>query len=260
MKKLLIKIAVIVVAVLVLAVVVSIYYLGSILKKGVETVGPTITKTDMKVNSVTVSLLSGNAKFSGLVIGNPEGFKSESAIKMGSVSATVQPSSVFSDKIVVKSVNVQGPEITFEGGLKGSNLKKLLDNVETSTGGDKSAPKDKPDTGSKKAQKKIQVDDFVLSGGKIHLSLTDLGGKSATVPLPDIHLTDLGKDSDGLTAAELTKKVLTPILESAIKAAASAAVDIGKGATDAVKEIGKNPADAAGKAAKGVTDLFKQKP
>src|SRR6185369_7695459 len=125
-----------IVAVLVLALVVSIYYLGSIVKKGVETVGPTITKTEMKVGGVTLSLLSGHAKFSGLVVGNPEGFKSESAIKMGSVSATVQPSSVFSDKIVVKSVNVQAPEITFEGGLRGSNLKTLLDNVEASAGGD----------------------------------------------------------------------------------------------------------------------------
>src|SRR3989442_6138202 len=115
MKKLIIKIAVVVVVLVVLAVAVSIFYLGAIVKKGVEKVGPTITKTEMKVDGVTVSLLSGNAKFSGLVIGNPEGFKSESAIKMGSVSATVQPSSVFSDKIVVKSVNVQGPEITFEG-------------------------------------------------------------------------------------------------------------------------------------------------
>jgi len=179
---------------------------------------------------------------------------------MGSASATVQPSSVFSDKIVVKSVNVQGPEITFEGGLKGSNLKKLLDNVEAASAGDKSAPTGTSDTGAKKSQKKLQVDDFVLTGGKIHLTLTDLGGKSATVPLPDIHLTDLGKDTDGITAAELTKKVLTPILESAIKAAATAVTDITKGATEAVKEIRENPADAAGKAAKGVTDLFKKKP
>jgi hypothetical protein len=260
MKKLVIKIAVVVVVLIVLAVGVSIFYLGSIVKKGVETVGPTITKTDTKVKTVTVSLLSGNAKFFGLVVGNPEGFKSESAIKMGSVSATVQPSSVFSDKIVVKSINIQGPEITFEGGLRGSNLKKLLDNVEAASGSDKSAPKGTPDTGGTKAQKKLQVDEFVLTGGKIHLSLTDLGGKSVTVPLPEIHLTDLGKDSDGITPAELTKKVLTPILESAIKAAASAITDIGKGATEAVEEIRKNPTDAVGKAAKGVTDLFKKKP
>src|SRR5689334_14412823 len=114
MKKLIIKIAVVVVVLIVLAVAVSIFYLGSIVKKGVETVGPTITKTEMKVKVVTVSLLSGHAKFSGMVIGNPEGYKSESAMKMGSVSATVQPSSVFSDKIVVKSINIEGPEITFE--------------------------------------------------------------------------------------------------------------------------------------------------
>ncbi len=265
MKKLIIKLIVAVVVVLVLAVVVSIFYLGSIVKKGVETVGPTITKTDMKVGSVTVSLLSGHAKVTDLVIGNPDGFKTESAIKMGLVSATVQPASVFSDKIVVKSIVVQGPEITYEGSLSGgSNLKKLLDNVEAATGGDKSAPKEKPDTGEKKPAKKLQVDEFVLTDAKIHVSLKELGGKSATVPLPVIHLTDLGKGSEGITPAELTQKVLTAVLDGSIKAAGSAVTDLGKGATEAVKkaagEAGKTAGEAVGKATKSVTDLFKKKP
>jgi len=257
MKKLIIKLVVAIVVVLVLAVVVSIFYLGSIVKKGVETVGPTITKTDMKVGGVTVSLLSGHAKITGLVIGNPEGFKTESAIKMGLVSATVQPTSVFSDKIVVKSIVVQGPEITYEGSLRGgSNLKKLLANVEASTGGDKSAPKE-PDTGAQKASKKLQVDEFVLTDGKIHVSLSELGGKSATVSLPMIHLTDLGKGSEGITPAELTEKVLTAVLDGSIKAAGSAVTDLGKGATEA---IGKSAGEAVEKATKSVTDLFKKKP
>jgi uncharacterized protein involved in outer membrane biogenesis len=258
MKKLIIKLIVAVVVVLVLAVVVSIFYLGSIVKKGVETIGPTITKTDMKVGGVTVSLLSGHAKITGLVIGNPEGYKSESAIKMGLVSATVQPASVFSDKIVVKSIVVQGPEITYEGNLRGgSNLKKLLDNVEAAAGGDKGAPKETPDTGAKKAPKKLQVDEFVLTDAKIHVSLSELGGKSATVVLPMIHLTDLGKGSEGITPAELTEKVLTAVLDGSIKAAGSAATDLGK---DAVKEAGKAAGEAVEKAAKSVTDLFKKKP
>ena len=255
MKKLVIKLVVLVLTVLVLALVVSTFYLGAIVKKGVETVGPTITKTDMKVGGVTVSLLSGHAKITDLVIGNPAGFKTESAIKMGLVSATVQPSSVFSDKIVVKSIIVQGPEITFEGSLRGgSNLKKLLDNVEASTGGGKSAPKEKPDTGAKAAPKKLQVDEFVLTDAKIHVSLSELGGKTATVTLPVIHLTDLGKDADGITPAELTKRVLTAVLDGSIKAATT---EIGRSGTEAV---GKAAGEAVGKATKGVTDLFKKKP
>src|SRR3989441_9729678 len=110
MKKLIIRGIVVLLVLLVLAVGVSIYFLGSIVKKGVETVGPRITRTEMKLDSATLSLLSGSGKLKGLFIGNPEGFKTESAIKAGSVSVSVVPGSVFSDKIHVTRVEVRAPE------------------------------------------------------------------------------------------------------------------------------------------------------
>ena len=135
MKKLIIRGIVVLFVLLVLAVGASIYFLGSIFKKGVETVGPQITKTEIKLDSATLSLLSGSGKLKGLVVGNPEGFKTQSAISVGSVSVGVVAGSVFSDKVRVTQVNVQAPEITFEGGLKGNNLSKLLDNVQAAAGG-----------------------------------------------------------------------------------------------------------------------------
>src|ERR1051325_11069016 len=222
MKKLIIRGVVVVLVLLLAALGVSIYFLGSIVKKGVETVGPQITKTEIKLDGARLSLLSGSGKLSGLLVGNPEGFKTPSAIKVGSVSVGVGPGSVFSAKVHVTQVNVQAPEITFEGGLKGNNLSKLLDNVQAAAGGpDKASAK----TEDKSSSKKLQVDDFVISGGKINLSIDagPLGGKSATVPLPEIHLTNLGSGPDGITAADLTAKVLKELLQAAIPAAEKAA-------------------------------------
>src|SRR3989440_1939916 len=195
MKKLMIRAVIAVLVLLVVAVGLSIYFLGSIMKKGVETVGPQITGTEIKLDSATLSLLSGSGKLKGLLVGNPQGFKSPSAIKVGSVSVGVAPGSVFSGKVHVKEVRVEAPEITFEGGLKGNNLGKLLDNVQAATGGsEKTATPE-----NKAASRKLQVDDFVITGGRIDLSvdLSVLGGKSATVPLPEIHLTNLGSGPDG---------------------------------------------------------------
>src|SRR6266566_371171 len=180
MKKLIIRGAVVLLVLLGVTVGVSIYFLGSLVKKGVETVGPQITRTEIRLDSATLSLLSGSGKLNGLFVGNPQGFKTESAIKVGSVTVGVTPASVFSDKVHVKEVNVQAPEISFEGGLKGNNLSRLLDNVQAATGGSgkvEAAPQ------SKAASRKLQVDDVVISGGKINLSmdLSVLGGKSATV-------------------------------------------------------------------------------
>src|ERR1051325_2746032 len=116
MKKLIIRGVVVVLVLLLAALGVSIYFLGSIVKKGVETVGPQITRTEIRLDGATLSLLSGSGKLKGLFVGNPQGFKTESAIKVGSVGVGVAPGSVFSEKVHVKEVNILAPEITFEGG------------------------------------------------------------------------------------------------------------------------------------------------
>jgi hypothetical protein len=258
MKKLIIRVALVLVVLAVVAGAASFFFLGSIVKKGVETVGPQITRTEVKLDGATLSVLSGSGTLKGLFVGNPEGFKTESAIKVGSVSVGVRPGSIFSDKIHVTQVKVHAPEITFEGSIKGSNLGKLLDNVQSESG---TGAKTSDASADSAASKKIQVDDFLISGGRINLSVEagPLGGKSATVPLPEIHLTDLGQGGEGITAAELTKRLLSEVLRKAIPAAQKAVADLGQGLTDAVKDASKDPGAAVDKATKSVTDLLQKK-
>jgi hypothetical protein len=111
---------------------------------------------------------------------------------------------LLSDKIVVKSVRVDAAEVTFEGGLGGNNLSKILDNVNAATGAGQSA---EPAAKDQKAARTLQVDDFLITGAKVNVSLTGMGAKSVTVTLPDVHLTNLGRH--GRNHLELTKLVLT---------------------------------------------------
>ncbi|MCI0535316.1 MAG: AsmA family protein [Verrucomicrobiales bacterium] len=254
MKKRLLQIGAGVVILLVAAIVAVTLSLDRIIKSGVETVGPQIAQVEVKLAGVSHSLFSGKGEIKGLVIGNPEGFKSESAIKVGGVAVAVQPSTVFSQKIVVNSINVAAPEVTFEGGLKGNNLSKILANIDGSLGGASTTS-----TNAAASQKKLQVNDLMITDGKINVAVPGLMGKSATVPLPTIHLTDLGKDSDGITAADLSKRIMVAILESSTKAVGSMATELGKGVTDTATSLGKGAADSAEKVAKGIGDLFKKK-
>ena len=80
-------------------------------------------------------LLSGAGTIKGLVVGNPAGFKTPSAINVGAASLVLEPSSLLSDKIVIKSIKVQGPEITFETNLKDNNLSKISQTWRRATGG-----------------------------------------------------------------------------------------------------------------------------
>lgn len=215
------------VALIVIAFMVVALFLDNIVKAGVETVGPKITGVSVKLDEVHIGLLTGSAKVKGLVVGNPEGYKTPDAISVGTASIGVDPSSVFSDKIVLRSVLVEAPEITFEGGLGGNNLSKILDNVkEVSENG---GPATTNTTANAKPAKKIEVDDLLITGAKVHVSLTGLGGQEMTLPLPDIHLTDLGKGSGGLTATDLTRAVLNAITTATLKVVENDATNVGKG-------------------------------
>jgi hypothetical protein len=257
MKKKLIIVVGLVAVLGVVGLVVALLSINSIVKAGVQTVGPQITKVPITVDGVNISVFSGSGEITGLVVGNPEGYKTPSAISVGHVAVAVSPGSVVSDKVVVRSVVVQNPEITFEGSLNGNNLSKILANVQAVAGGGSSSKE--PAAKDKGAGKKLQVDEFKLIGAKLHASITLLGGKAVTLPIPDIILTNLGQGPEGITPAELISLVLKQVTESSVKAVANSAGSLGKGVLDGSGDVGKGATDAVKGVGKGIGDLFKKK-
>jgi uncharacterized protein involved in outer membrane biogenesis len=262
MKKIIVGVLIALVVVVVLAVVGVGLFLDKAIKSGVETFGPRLTKVDIKLDSVSLSLLSGSGTIKGLVVGNPAGYRTPSAVSVGSASLSLEPRSLLSDKIVIRSIKVQEPEITFETDLKGNNLSKILANVQEATGGGAKEPAKPQEPGQPKeakAAKKLQVDEFVISGAKVRVSVTALGGQAATIPLPEIRLEGLGQGPEGITPAELTKRVMEAIEKGATKAAAGTVTDIGKGALYLTKDTVGTGSNAVKSVTKGIGDLFKKK-
>jgi uncharacterized protein involved in outer membrane biogenesis len=242
MRKLFLSVVIILVVLIVVAVIVVGFFLGTIVKTGMETVGPKITQVSIKVDAVNLSLLTGSARVKGLVVGNPKGYKTPQAISVGSAAVGVNPFSVLSDKIVVRSVRVEAAEITFEGGLGGNNLSKIMDNVNAIA----------------KTGRKIEVDDFLITGAIVHVSLPGMGGEEMTLPLPDIRLTNLGKGNAGITATDLTRRVLGAIITATVKVVASATTDIGQGAGNLGRDAGKAVSQDMNKITRGIGGLFKK--
>jgi hypothetical protein len=257
MKKILVVCVGFIFLALLVAFVFGFVVLGSVVKAGVEKVGPMVTKVPVKLDGAAVSIFNGKGELKGFEVGNPEGFKTPNAIKVGSVAVSIVPKSVFGDKIVVRSIRVEAPQITYETDLKGNNLSKILENVQSVAGkGNQPA-----DTGKK--PKKLQVDEFVITGGKINMAATMLGGNAATLPLPEIRLSNLGEGADGITAAELTEKAMSAVVAGALKAVAEGGVAFAKegakaatkAATDSVKGVGTE----GNKTLQKVGDLFNKK-
>jgi AsmA family len=241
-KKVILFLAIGLVVLIIAAVVIVGFFLDDIVKKGVETVGPQITKTSVTLDGVHLSLLTGSASVKGLVVGNPKGYKTPQIISIGKIGVSIVPTSVMSDKIVVHSIEIRSADITFEGNPFGeNNLKKIMDNVNGTTQNG-TVPVTNPNAaapaGSKPA-KKLEVDDFFITGVNVHASITGLDGKDFTVPIPEIHFTDLGKGNDGITASELTQMVLKEVSTDTIKAVGDEAKKIaGSTANDLIKGAG----------------------
>jgi len=259
MKKILVRICIALVVLMVLVALGIHFFLDSAVKQGVETIGPKLTKVDVKLDGVHISVLSGSGKIKGLVVGNPDPYKTPHSISVSSAALELKPGSLLSDKLVIKSINVEAPEITFEGGLSGNNLSKILANLNESTSGPggtnvaNATPKEQ-----KKANKKLEVDDFYITGAKLTANITDLG-KTVVIPLPTIHLSNLGTGPDGITVTELTKKVISEIEKESLKAVSSSATDIGKAAENLTKGLGKNSGGAVTNITQGIGNLLKKK-
>ena len=192
------------VAVVLLVILGVVFYIGSqagsIIHKGVVQYGPDVTGTPIALDGVDVSFLAGTAGLSGLVVGNPEGFKSDHAFKVGSVNVALDVKSVTSDVIHIKEVRINGADLIYEIGTKGNNISKLQKNVQDYMA--------KFGTSDSESTKSFVIDDIYITGTKVQLATDLLGGKGAGLTLPDIHLEDVGQDGDGASGAEVMNKVL----------------------------------------------------
>jgi uncharacterized protein involved in outer membrane biogenesis len=217
----------------------------------VETFGPKFALVPVKLDGVKLSIMSGSGNMTGLTVGNPEGYKTPNAISVGSATLALKPGSLLSDKIVIQKIEVIAPEITFEGGLSGNNLSQLQANLQKTTGGSSSTT-DTNAAPASQGNRKLQVDEFAITGIKLHISITDLAGQSTIVAIPDIHLSQLGAGPEGISAAELTKRVLNAIEQEAVKVAKD------KGMERLTKQIDKAAGENAGKLGKKLGDLLKK--
>ena len=192
----LIKIILLLVAVLGILLVMN---LGSGLKAMVETLGPEITQSEVSLRRAKISLLSGEGSFSGLVIGNPQGFDTQHAFSLGEISFSLDNDSLATDIIIVESLRIVAPEVTMESARGGSNLDRIERNVASFLG---SGGQDSAAVG-----KKVIIKDLLITDGKLKYAL--VGDKTVELPLPELHLTNIGEPGQGLSMAEASAKIIT---------------------------------------------------
>ncbi|MGE4423266.1 MAG: hypothetical protein AB7D39_13290 [Pseudodesulfovibrio sp.] len=247
MKKYILIGAGVIVAGLITAIVLVILNLGDLIKTAVEEFGPPITKTEVRLGSADISVLSGSGTLSDFYLGNPKGFKMPSAIECKTIRVKVNTDSLTKDKIIIDEIYVDSPVISYEKRGNTDNFQTIVKNIQDTVAGEKKAgtattEEKKSETGSGKT---IQINNFIVKNGKINLggSLLDaFGDKGMGIALPDIHLKDIGKDKE-TTPAEAFAQILGQLTGDV---------------TGSVTEVGKQLKEAVGKAVEGASKAVEE--
>lgn len=234
--------------------------LDGIVKDVIEAQGSEVAGVPVRVSGVEIKPFEGRGSISGLTVGNPDGFKSDSAISLGGISVAIDTASVTQPVIVIREISVDRPMVTYELAPGGNNISVISDNVKKSTG-DGSGGTAEPGEGDAAGQKLV-IELLNIRGGTVRVAASTglLGDQEIEGKLPDITLRDIGKDSGGATPEQVAEKVMAAVTAAASRAAG----DLGVGKTleglkqnlDALTQ-GNMPADAEG-AKKALEDAGKK--
>lgn len=230
--------------------IVVVFFGGPVVKYAVNTVGPRLLGVPVTVQTATFALFQGELQLKGLHVGNPKGFNTAGLIDLDTLSVDFDPASLFRKVVLIREVRIETPDITYERALMNSNLGQLLDQLSP-----KNAPK-------KEGGKKVVIQKLIISGARVHPTITALGGHAPVLPLPLISLSNIGgtgRDAKGATFMEALSDVLgtlltavTDVVAGAGKLALDGVKTVGGVATDGVKAVGTG----AGKAFDGVKNLM----
>ena len=286
MKKILIGLALVVV-IIIGGVAVLWSNLDKLVKETVEIAGSEVTSVPVTLKGVTLELTDGKAALTGLKVANPAGFTSDYAVSLGGISVAVDPASVGGDTILVKEVTIKAPKVIYELGTGGSNIDAIQKNVEAYTkrlggSGGGSADSGAASGNDRGDETKVVIENLRITGGRAAVSadIPGFSGEGMGVNLPDIHLTDIGKEDDGASPAEVAAEVMAALNESImgaistglpnlpanlddakklldgggdfISGAASSATEALQGATEGAGGAVEEAAEGAGKVLKGL--------
>lgn len=245
MKKILISLAVIIVV----AFVAIVSSLDGIIKKGIEAKAPEILGVNVSVANVSVSILSGSAQIDGFVIGNPEGFKSDKAFYLGKVKVGLNLPSLLSDTIVINEVHISNPEISYEIGLRGANINRIMKNIGSGGTMPAETEAENASVNADKPDKQVVINDLYIQGAKVKAAI---GAASQSIALPDIHLSEIGKKGQALSFAKASEKVIVAVIDEVSKQDLNSII-----VSNIESKLGDTAADIKDNLKEGVKDIGK---
>ena len=190
--------------------------LDSVVKRVVESEGSEATGTKVSLGGVELDLVGGKVAFTDITVANPEGFKSDYAFSLASVSVRVDTDTLTKDVIVIKEIVIDKPVVSYELVDGSSNLDQIKKNV----GGGAASDEEEADySGPKFIIEKVR-----FTGGTVNVSSEGVVEKDMSTELSAFTLRDIGKAKGGATPTEVATELTKALTGSALDAVAKEGV------------------------------------
>jgi len=223
---------------LIVLLVALIFFLGSLVEKGINTAAPALLGVSTHVDSVAIRPVRGIVQIKNLTLANPQGYTTDKKLfEITEFYVNVNMASLLSDTIKIRKILIQGPSCTYEIKEGTSNIDALIAKLNKGTPSDapakdQPAPAEQPQ--DEKAGKKVMIDECSINDTRLAYASPLTAGKFVTLPVASITLKDIGKKNNGASFSEALTEVMNALL---------------KGITSALSNTG----DLLGTATKSVT-------
>ncbi len=193
-------------------------HLGALIKRGVETAGPAVTGTPVSLSSARVSIFSGEGALHGLRIANPKGYSDEDAFNLSDIALSIDPKSVASGVVHVRSIVIDGPRLLAEFDAAGrSNLDAILAHARGASGGGGGGGGGGSGSGKGGAEVRLIVDSFRFVNGQVRVR-AEAYKLDKLVAIPPIEMKGIG-GKQGIPASQLATELMRPVVGAAARAA-----------------------------------------
>ena len=208
--KLALKMGGIVVGLVILIVVVAVIWIDELAVAAIESGGESVLGVTTTLEEASIGIFSGRFGLKGLVIGNPEGFKSPFLLRMGEGETEVSLGSLLSDKIEIQTLELSDLHLNLEKRGGTSNYKEVLKNLET----EEESPEEEPGS-----TKELVIREIVIRNVSVTADLLPVGGSLSRVTLavPELRFSNIGQESS-VTIGEVIGRILQEVLAAAFRA------------------------------------------
>lgn len=171
------------------------------IRRAVARIGSELTGVEVRLERASVSRDDGTGVISGFSLANPHGYGKSPAISADTIKFALELDTLQRDAPTIRTIAVVSPLIRYEAVGNGSNLTALLEQVQRS----------KP-----KTEVRLIVDRVVIRDAR--LTMEAAANKEASevppteIALPEMRLSNLGRETGGITGTQLTTAVLESVL------------------------------------------------